>query len=411
MDFLANQHLWLLYESPTPDAQPRHKTLWLGKSLSLGTLALGLLMGLPAGADSSSQTTYIAPPPGYNVNIRTGPGTQYPAVNTLQSGTAITLTGRYENGWAELTSGNWVAGNLIGATATGEEQASNTIYQAAIAPPPGYNVNIRSGPGTQYPAVNTLRPGTAITLTGRYENGWAELTDGNWVAGNLVRVGAATTTVITNPTVPVTPTTSAAPTQSTSGQSEIIALQNRLQALGYLPVRFVPNGVIEDTTTQAIRDFQQVHGLPIDGVAGHQTLAVLYSASARYKTSGTAPNPTTVSPSPNPSPTPTASATPSPTASPSPSPTGTTSPAPTASPSPSPPETAVPDLDPPTGAREVQVKTDNGSEIPIFAGPGTEYDLVGFLEDGATVTITGKIEGNWAEMSDGNWAYAPWLAL
>ena len=150
--------------------------------------------------------------------------------------------------------------------------------------------------------------------------------------------------------------------------------------------------------SQAIQEFQQEHGLVANGVADAQTLDVLYSARAQYRRGGTFQ---TSPPTPTVTPTP-------PT---SPSPTATVSPTPTASPSPTPTETAVPDLDTSTGAREVQIRTDNGSEIPTFSGPGTEYDLVEFLEDGATVTVTGTIEGNWAEMSDGNWAYAPWLDL
>ncbi|NJN20335.1 MAG: SH3 domain-containing protein [Leptolyngbya sp. RL_3_1] len=165
MDFLANQHLWLLYDSPTLNAQPSQgfagpqlghgsvKTARLAQRMGLGTIVLGLMAGLPSWADSPSQLTYIAPPPGYHVNIR-------------------------------------------------------------------------SGPGTQYPAVNTLRSGTAIALTGRYRNGWAELADGSWVAGNLIRVGAAITTVATPPatTAPAT-AISSTPAPATSGQAEIIALQ------------------------------------------------------------------------------------------------------------------------------------------------------------------------------------------
>jgi hypothetical protein len=50
-------------------------------------------------------------------------------------------------------------------------------------------------------------------------------------------------------------------------------------------------------------------------------------------------------------------------------------------------------------------------EMPIFSGPGTEHDLVEFLPDGTLVRITGRIENNWAELEDGNWAFVPWLAF
>jgi uncharacterized protein YraI len=49
-------------------------------------------------------------------------------------------------------------------------------------------------------------------------------------------------------------------------------------------------------------------------------------------------------------------------------------------------------------------------DMPIFSGPGTEYELIEFLPDGSTVRVTGQIQGNWAELEDGNWAYVPWLA-
>lgn len=134
---------------------------------------------------------YIAPPPGYNLNIRSGPGTHYPAVNTLRRGTPITITGHYEHGWAQLTDRSWVAGNLIDSrqpVGGGGGQQQGVPSVAYIVGP--NNVNIRTGPGIQYPVVITLPPGAQIQITGFFEHGWAQLDDRSWVASNLIRIGA-----------------------------------------------------------------------------------------------------------------------------------------------------------------------------------------------------------------------------
>jgi uncharacterized protein YraI len=177
-------------------ASPQQRRRWRRGALLSGAIAVVLLTsGSQIQADTftppagTAHTAYIDPPPGYNVNIRSGPGTQFAAVNTLRPGTAIALTGRYENGWAQLTNGSWVAGNLISGRPGGSGGDGRTAYTAVVATPAGYNLNIRSGPGTQFAAVNTLARGTQITVTNRYENGWVQLVDGNWAAGNFVQVG------------------------------------------------------------------------------------------------------------------------------------------------------------------------------------------------------------------------------
>lgn len=402
----------------------RQRRRWRRGALLSGAIAVVLLTsGSQIQADTftpapgTAQTAYIDPPPGYNVNIRSGPGTQFAAVNTLRSGTAIALTGRYENGWAELTNGSWVVGNLISGRPGGSGGDGRTAYTAVVATPAGYNLNLRRGPGIQFVAVNTLARGTQITVTNRYENGWVQLVDGSWAAGNFVQVGNPVA-IAPTPSTPASPATAAANNNGVlqrGSQGEAVTnLQTRLQALGYLPVTAQPNGQFDDATVQAVMDFQRVHNLPSDGVAGPQTLNVIYSADALYKNSA-APNNPVASPSPTVSPTPTASPSPSPTASPTPTASPSPTPTPTASPSPIPTVSPNPDptATPPASgqARDVLIQTDNGMETPIFSGPGTEHELVEFLPDGTLVRITGRIENNWAELESGGWAFVPWLAL
>ena len=207
MDFLATPLLWELYETPIPTAQHERavvrarRLMSPGSTVLLGAIALITVSpALQANIFPPAGTAYVDPPPGYSLNIRSGPGTQYAAVNTLRSNNAIILTGAYQNGWAQLTDGTWVAGNLINS----QPVIASGATTAYIAPPDGFNVNIRSGPGVQHAAVNTLTVGTLITITGRYEQGWAQLTDGNWVASNLIRIGAPINQPV--PAPPLTPT-------------------------------------------------------------------------------------------------------------------------------------------------------------------------------------------------------------
>jgi peptidoglycan hydrolase-like protein with peptidoglycan-binding domain len=73
----------------------------------------------------------------------------------------------------------------------------------------------------------------------------------------------------------------------------------------------------------AVQTFQEYHGLPMDGIAGQETMKLIYSAEAMTATVGKANNKTkmTVSPSANPGTT-----TPNPGASTSPSTSPTTNP-------------------------------------------------------------------------------------
>ncbi|MDL2289593.1 NlpC/P60 family protein [Clostridia bacterium OttesenSCG-928-F22] len=67
----------------------------------------------------------------------------------------------------------------------------------------------------------------------------------------------------------------------TSG-SDVEKLQQRLAALGYLSSANVTN-YFGEVTFNALKSFQQVNGLTVDGTAGKQTMNALYSSNAKKK--------------------------------------------------------------------------------------------------------------------------------
>lgn len=86
----------------------------------------------------------------------------------------------------------------------------------------------------------------------------------------------------------------------------VVQLQTRLQALGYYEGKV--DGQFGNGTANAVKRFQQQHGLDSDGVVGPETSAMLYSNEARRY----------ITPTPQPTATPTVKPTAVPTATPAP---------------------------------------------------------------------------------------------
>lgn len=83
----------------------------------------------------------------------------------------------------------------------GETELYMTVYAAE-------EVNLRSGPGTEYDLVRTLSAGDAIDVVAVTDNGWYRTYNGNYVASGLT----TTTPPVSPSTVPQTEATAAATT-------------------------------------------------------------------------------------------------------------------------------------------------------------------------------------------------------
>lgn len=59
---------------------------------------------------------------------------------------------------------------------------------------------------------------------------------------------------------------------------EVLKLQRRLKQLNYL--KEPDDGVFGPATARAVQMFQQSHGLEVNGIAGPQTLEILFSDHA-----------------------------------------------------------------------------------------------------------------------------------
>jgi hypothetical protein len=57
------------------------------------------------------------------------------------------------------------------------------------------------------------------------------------------------------------------------------------------------------------------------------------------------------------------------------------------------------------------INTPESGCLSLRTGPGTEYRRTGCLADGRAVILTGQFTGDWAELSNGSWAYRPYLRI
>ena len=132
------------------------------------------------------------------VNVRSGPGTSYYIIGSLEQNEMVTATGRAYNGWYEIAWGSYgygyVAGNYLSYSRY--EPGYNTgfypsrrgvtlkvcqdcgdIYYATTA------LNVRQGPGTNYRVVYTLDRGESVTFTGQTYGKWISVKTRTGVQG------------------------------------------------------------------------------------------------------------------------------------------------------------------------------------------------------------------------------------
>lgn len=88
------------------------------------------------------------------VNIRSGPGTQYDVVGTLLKDTQVDVLSS-QNGWHQIQYSNlkgWVVAEYLNVKQSPKLQVTGDL------------VNLRSGPGTNYPQVGQVKKGEILSL-------------------------------------------------------------------------------------------------------------------------------------------------------------------------------------------------------------------------------------------------------
>jgi N-acetylmuramoyl-L-alanine amidase len=168
-----------------------------------------------SGAPTVTATTYV--------NVRSGPGTNYPVLGAAPTGTTGEVAGiSPDSGWyavkvktsLEPSGIAWVSVDYV--TLSNPSNAAIPVIQPAPAPPPVTAppppsgsptaialepVNVRSGPSTDYPSYGVAPYGATAPLVGKSQDGaWVVVTistsiapDGKgWVSAAYVQISGTT---------------------------------------------------------------------------------------------------------------------------------------------------------------------------------------------------------------------------
>ncbi len=122
----------------------------------------GTTSGTTGGTTGGGATPKPQKPIGYGIvtadvlNVRKGPGTNYGVASTLKELARVTIYAQ-KNGWLQI-DGGWVSEKYV--YVDGEDGPDGTIMGTVD----GMNVNVRTGPGTQYPVKKQVNTGDRVEV-------------------------------------------------------------------------------------------------------------------------------------------------------------------------------------------------------------------------------------------------------
>jgi N-acetylmuramoyl-L-alanine amidase len=151
----------------------------------------------------------VVVPLGDLVNVRSGPGVRYSIVGQLAQEQSAPVTGKSEDEqwWQIVFQGQpgWVAIDFVQVTGdpTAVPAVAVPVLTEAIVPR-GDIVNVRSGPGTEYPVNARLRQFQSALIVGKSADGlWWQVRVGalaGWLSARYVRtVGDTSSVPVTQP--------------------------------------------------------------------------------------------------------------------------------------------------------------------------------------------------------------------
>ena len=177
----------------------RLKTRVVGAALA-STLVVTAGVVVVGSAIAASQTMVTTA----NVNLRSGPGTNYAIVGVLNSGDRVSATGSAVSGQSSIGStwtpvivngrSGYVATAYLKAVAdTGSGGSATGAAANAVA---NTDVNVRTGPGTSYSIVTQFAAGTPVQTTGVTSGGWTQIVyEGadRWLFSEYITLGSGGT--------------------------------------------------------------------------------------------------------------------------------------------------------------------------------------------------------------------------
>ena len=129
-----------------------------------------------------------------NLNFRTGPSTSNKIITTIKKNTKVEVVS-YDGKWAKIKYNNQVGYSskdyLSEVSSSGSSSSGSTSTTKKTGTVTTDVLNVRSGAGTSYSKIGTLKKGATVTIL-QTSNGWhkIELSGGKigWVSADYIKI-------------------------------------------------------------------------------------------------------------------------------------------------------------------------------------------------------------------------------
>ena len=137
---------------------------------------------VPADNVVTPDSQYVGYVNASSLNVRTGPGVNYSLKGQVTEGYKLNIL-EVQNGWGRTPDG-WVMLKYVSKSSSPSTPSvpnNSNIYVNSKVRVTAYDLNVRSGPGTNYAKSGLLSNGTVVTILeirgnwGRFSNGWISL--------------------------------------------------------------------------------------------------------------------------------------------------------------------------------------------------------------------------------------------
>lgn len=151
-------------------------TRWITVLTLIAVVGISLAYAVPASAGGGATATVTS----YGLNVRSGPGPSYSRITAVTGGTVLTMYARNPNSdWVrvQIPDGRvgWVSVYFIAPSIPIVNLPIEYTPNIPPVPQPpqatatvtSYGLNVRTGPGAQYPRLLAIPRGTVVTLLAR----------------------------------------------------------------------------------------------------------------------------------------------------------------------------------------------------------------------------------------------------
>lgn len=187
-------------------------------------VAVGLVLSMTTGLAMASVGTGIVT--ASSLRLRSEPTTSSRILTSASKGSKVEILEGQSDGWYKVSYNNvvgYMSAEWLNVTQTSEEDngtAAETKQGTVNAGP----LNVRSGPGTSYKKVGSLKKGAAVTIV-ETAGSWYKITSGS-VSGYVSATYITLSTVVTGSTN-ISPDSGASATDETQGRVNTASLNVR----------------------------------------------------------------------------------------------------------------------------------------------------------------------------------------